>query len=197
MPATLPLVNRQPITFESAIDQDGNFIHQTTFVAAQEALYRQLQGQREVMAALVQHHLNLSPLHGRTIIVAGRENWVRGGFNVCIPVKVVPPPSSSSVAKQILLIRCPLPYKLAEARYPGTVDEKLRSEVGAYAWMQEHCPDVRIPHLYGFGFSTQRQVIILYFNFLFLGCSVTHLRRYSAPNLHTNLTAPSISALSK
>jgi len=46
----------------------------------------------------------------------------------------------------------------AEPRYPGTVDEKLSSEVETYVWMQDRCADVRIPHLYGFGFSDHRHV---------------------------------------
>lgn len=46
----------------------------------------------------------------------------------------------------------------AEQYYPGTVDENMRGEVGAYAWMQESCPDIRIPRLYGFGFSNNTDV---------------------------------------
>ncbi|KAL6869397.1 hypothetical protein ACO1O0_000722 [Amphichorda felina] len=49
-----------------------------------------------------------------------------------------------------------MPHKLAEEQYPGTVDEKLGCEVGAYVWMKWNCSDVRIPHLYGFGFSDHR-----------------------------------------
>jgi len=49
-----------------------------------------------------------------------------------------------------------MPHKLAEAKHPGTIDEKLSSEVGAYVWMQEFCPDIPIPHLYGFGFSDNK-----------------------------------------
>jgi hypothetical protein len=52
----------------------------------------------------------------------------------------------------MLFFRCPMPYKLAEDAYPGTMDEKLGSEVGAYSWMQLKCSEIRIPHLYGFGF---------------------------------------------
>jgi hypothetical protein len=51
-----------------------------------------------------------------------------------------------------------MPHKLAENRYPGTIDEKLGCEVGTYAWIQRTCPDIRIPFLYGFGFSNQRHV---------------------------------------
>jgi hypothetical protein len=58
-------------------------------------------------------------------------------------------------------MRCPMPHKLAEARYPGTVDEKLSCEVGTYAWMQETSPDVPIPHLFGFGFSDGRHVRLI------------------------------------
>lgn len=54
---------------------------------------------------------------------------------------------------QRLLFRCPMPHKLAEAKHPSTIDEKLSSEVGAYVWMQEFCPDFPILHLYSFGFS--------------------------------------------
>ncbi|OCK75024.1 hypothetical protein K432DRAFT_266870, partial [Lepidopterella palustris CBS 459.81] len=53
-------------------------------------------------------------------------------------------------------------HKPAEAKYPGTVDEKLSSEVRTYAWMQHQCPVFRIPHLYGFGFSDHRHVSHLY-----------------------------------
>jgi len=40
-----------------------------------------------------------------------------------------------------------MPHKLAEAKDPGTVDEKLSSEVETYAWMQHQRPDIRIPYL--------------------------------------------------
>src|SRR4051794_13040680 len=55
-----------------------------------------------------------------------------------------------------------MPHKLAKAKHPGTVDKKLSSEVGAYSWMQYQCPDIRISHLYGFGFSDHHHVSHLY-----------------------------------
>lgn len=60
-----------------------------------------------------------------------------------------------------VIMRCPMPHKLAEARYPGTVDEKLSCEVGTYAWMQENSPNVPIPYLFGFGFSDGRHVRLI------------------------------------
>jgi hypothetical protein len=54
-----------------------------------------------------------------------------------------------------------MPQKLAETWYPGTVNEKLSCEVGAYAWMHDNCSNIPIPHLFGFGFSDGRHVSAL------------------------------------
>ena len=77
------------------------------------------------------------------------ESWVLGSFNLCIPVRLRHSPSN---APYTVMMRCPLPHKLAEDRYPGTVDEKMRCEVAAYLWIRENCPEVPIPNLLGFGF---------------------------------------------
>ncbi len=57
-----------------------------------------------------------------------------------------------------VIFRCPMPHKLAEQRYPGSIDEKLSYEVGAHIWVEENRPEIRSPHLFGFGFSDGRQV---------------------------------------
>lgn len=57
-----------------------------------------------------------------------------------------------------LMIRFPLPYRIGEYPCPGNADEKVRCEAGTYAWLQENCPIVPIPHLYGFGLSTGQTV---------------------------------------
>ncbi len=44
-----------------------------------------------------------------------------------IPVEV-----RSAGFNQKLIFYCPMLYKLAEAIYPGTIDEKLSSKVGTY-----------------------------------------------------------------
>lgn len=158
MPPTLNLVDRAPVTLSSAIDQDCNFIHKAGYVAAQQAFYQHLWRQQIGIATVVRHHLNLG--HAHAVTVSLQDRWIRGGFNVCIPIEVRPPPSETGEARpaQNLLLRCPLPHKTAEAIYPGTIDEKLGCEVGAYVWIQEQCSDIRIPHLYGFGFSELRKV---------------------------------------
>lgn len=84
----------------------------------------------------------------------------KGGFNICIPVRVSSElrryaHTCSAPADELTLIfRCVMPHKIAQ----GAVDEKLSCEVGTHAWMQSQCPEVRIPHLYGFGFSDHRHV---------------------------------------
>lgn len=159
MAATIELIDREPISYESAIDQEENFIHQASYVAARDAFYGQLGRQHDAIASVVRHHLNLGPQHKCPIYIAPKKQWIRGSFNVCILITVGPSLGAEGASSpQKLLLRCPFPFKLAEARYPGTIDEKLGCEVGAYAWMQDQCSDIRIPHLYGFGFSERRQV---------------------------------------
>jgi hypothetical protein len=151
MPTALKLDHRKPITYESAIKKDVNIINQAAYFEAAEQLYQVLWDQRQTIQVLVKHHLRLGTQD--TCIVTAQEQWIRGSFNICIPVEV-----RSTRFHKKLMFRCPMPQKLAEAKYPGTVDEKLSSEVGTYVWMQDRCPDIRIPHLYGFGFSDHRHV---------------------------------------
>ncbi|KAE9977793.1 hypothetical protein EG328_001826 [Venturia inaequalis] len=146
---TRELLDRGPITYASASNKEKNIINQLAYVPATKNLYEKLWECRDTICALTSHHLRLSC--SDTCEVLPSRQWLRGSFNVCIPVQVK---SGTSCRKFIL--RCPMPHKLAESRYPGTVDEKLRCEVGTYAWMQSTCSDVRIPFLYGFGFSNQR-----------------------------------------
>ncbi|KAK0710089.1 hypothetical protein B0T26DRAFT_755206 [Lasiosphaeria miniovina] len=131
MPAALEIRGRGPITtFESASKEEFN-------------------RQKKSIEALTRQHLGLGKHDACTVLE--RHKWTRGGFNICVLVDVKSGRQSSKV-----VFRCAMPHKLAEARYPGTVDEKLGCEVGAYVWMQEKCPDIRIPRLYGFGFLDGR-----------------------------------------
>jgi hypothetical protein len=128
-----------------------NIISQAAYLEAATELSQSFWDQRQTIEALVRHHLRLSKQD--TCIVNAKAQWIRGSFNVCVPIEV----RSTRYYKK-LIFRCPMPHKLAEVKYPGTVDEKLSSEVGTYAWIQHQCPDIRIPHLYGFGFSDHRHV---------------------------------------
>jgi hypothetical protein len=151
MPGTRKLLNGNIITFESAARREDNFINKLAYETQINNLYEYLWEQRQSIEALAAHHLGLASKD--TCLVLDGHTWIRGNFNVCIPVEV----TSGSVSRKVLM-RCAMPPKLAEARYPGTVDEKISCEVGTYAWMQDNCPHTRIPHLFGFGFSDNRHV---------------------------------------
>ncbi|KAK7428361.1 hypothetical protein QQZ08_005118 [Neonectria magnoliae] len=144
---TIDLLNRPPMTYQSALNTDQNIIQEAGYVAATETLYRKLWGEKSTIRALTKHHLGLRD--GDACTIALPQQWLRGNFNVCIPIEVQSPGSCRK-----LVLRCAMPHKLAEARYSGSINEKMGCELGTYAWMEERCPDIRIPHLYGFGFST-------------------------------------------
>jgi hypothetical protein len=155
---TIDLLNSGPIDYESAARREDNVIHQISWVPATRKLYRYLWDptQRRAIASLTAHHLGLDPKRqDACCVVQNTQAWIRGSFNVCIPVGVHD--RSGDVIRKVLM-RCPMGHKLAENRYPGTIDEKIGAEVATYVWMQEHCPDVPIPPLLGFGFSDGRQV---------------------------------------
>lgn len=80
---------------------------------------------------------------------------MEGSFNVCLPVYIE---NWSKHPRHRVIIRFPLPYKTGESNRPGNNDEKLRCEAAAYAWIQENCPDVPIPHLWGFALSEGQSV---------------------------------------
>lgn len=67
---------------------------------------------------------------------------------MCIPVLI---PATGRRGHGKVFIRFPLPYKIGEANNPGNVEEKLRTKITAYMWLQEQYPDVSIPILHGFG----------------------------------------------
>ncbi|KAJ5545186.1 hypothetical protein N7535_006432 [Penicillium sp. DV-2018c] len=74
------------------------------------------------------------------------------------------------------MIQFPLPYRIGEDHRPGNADEKVRCEVATYAWLQDNCPSVPIPRLYGFGLSTGKTFTILD-NLPFLARTAQRVRR--------------------
>ncbi|KAI0399314.1 hypothetical protein F4802DRAFT_53801 [Xylaria palmicola] len=144
MPSTLELVGRGPITIESAIKEEKNIINWVSYGPATDRFYQELWAQKDSIEALVKHHLALN--REDLCRVLPSHYWIRGSFNVCVFVEV----KSGHSARKVIF-RCPMPHKLAEARYHGSIDEKLSSEVGAHVWIEENCPEIRSPHLFGFG----------------------------------------------
>ncbi|KAF4340647.1 aminoglycoside phosphotransferase [Fusarium beomiforme] len=148
-PRRLELEDGSLITYTDAQNLDEDIVTKLGYTEHRKKLYDNLDRQKDTIRSLVRHHLQLP--NDAECTVLPQEQWIKGSFNVCIPIRTV-----SGSTHRNLILRCCLPYKLAEAQYPGTIDEKLRCEVGAYAWMQQYCTDIRIPYLYGFGFTDNR-----------------------------------------
>ncbi|ATY64825.1 hypothetical protein A9K55_005292 [Cordyceps militaris] len=149
-PATMILTDRPAITYESAVAKEEDMIVKCQDYPETNGLYMKLWDQSDAISALTLHHLGLSGQHSCS--VSHPSQWLRGAFNVCIPVQV-----QQRHGALDLLLRCPMPHKVAEKRLPGTPEEKLATEVATYAWMQDNVPHIRIPHLYGLGFRGGEQ----------------------------------------
>jgi len=83
------------------------------------------------------------------------KEWVAGSFNYCIPIKIAR--SHHPALPERVIIRFALPYEVGDGSSPA-VDEKVRCEAATYIWLQQNCPDVPIPRLYGFGLPGTQSV---------------------------------------
>ncbi|UNI23401.1 hypothetical protein JDV02_009223 [Purpureocillium takamizusanense] len=118
MPPALDIDGRDLMSLLSVLDEEKkNINHLAPYWPATKSLYRHLWEQRRSIAGLVKHHLALGIQD--TCIVLPPERWIRGSFNVCVLVDVRPGHASSSGR---VIVRGPMPYKLAEARYSGSVN---------------------------------------------------------------------------
>ncbi|KAG6007740.1 hypothetical protein E4U21_005579 [Claviceps maximensis] len=133
-----------PETYEKAMLIDSNVIHMKQYEAATNKQLRQLVDDKETIIALARHHIGVD---SDSLITVNWKGCKIGSFNICFPL-VVERPDAPPIN---LFFRCAMPHKLGELRSAGAIDEKMRCEVATYAWMQEKCPDIRIPYLYGFG----------------------------------------------
>jgi hypothetical protein len=162
---------RREITYSAAEEEEVNILHQLGYYDQRAQFFDNLDAKRNWIKAAVAHHLSLtSPA---ACHVAETEDWLHGSFNVCVPVTV-------DNGKRVL-VRFPPPYRVGEAFRPGNGDEKIRCEAGTYAWLQENCPMVPIPRLYGLPYLQvnvyANKQIPLAFSWL--------IRSFSSPDLNT------------
>lgn len=144
-----------PITLSDASRRSSNVLHALRYPLQTDALYRRIESQRALIAEVVAHHLGTKSTN---VLVSPQEWWRHGSFNLCLPVRVDVDRSMQPNIPEFVFIRFPLPYRVGEATRPGNSDEKLNCEAATYAWLQENCPSVPIPRLYGFGLSTNQRV---------------------------------------
>jgi hypothetical protein len=144
---------RGEITYSAAKECESNLLHSLGYWDQQNQYFESLYRKRHLIESAVAHHLNLDP---RNCHIAGREEWLSGTFNVCIPIF-----HDDRKQGPRSIVRLPLPYRVGERSNPGNTDEKILCEVGTYIWLQQNCPDVPIPRLHGYGLSTGQTVCTL------------------------------------
>lgn len=146
MRETIPTVFNGNTSYDDAIAELHDVVKDHEDVKALQDQSSHIQANCRDLMKATRHHLGLAK--ETKLIWPMKEKWIRGGFDICVPLRI-----ESKTRDYKVIIRCPSPFALAEAQYPGTIDEKIRSEVGAYVWMHENCSDIRIPQLHGFGLS--------------------------------------------
>ncbi|KAH8719924.1 hypothetical protein HC256_000332 [Beauveria bassiana] len=149
-----------PITFTDAKARSVNILHALQYPSQKEAFYRRIEGHRVLLAEVVAHHLGIKTAD---VDISPQEYWRHGSFNLCVPVGFRIDYSAQPHVPKHVLIRFPLPYRVGEAEKLGNSDEKLNCEAATYAWLQENCPSIPIPRLYGFGLSTNQRFTHLEF----------------------------------
>ncbi|KAI9841636.1 MAG: hypothetical protein M1837_000483 [Sclerophora amabilis] len=152
LPVSRPLLHGE-ITYSEAKDVDTDILKQLTYVDAREKFFIYLAEHRYEILVIVARHLQLHKTETGSIDFPRMTEWLHGSFNVGLPITVHGRYGSPG---RRVLIRFPLPYKIGEAFRPGNVDEKLRCEAATYAWVDQNCRDIPIPHLWGFALSNGR-----------------------------------------
>ncbi|KAB8213342.1 hypothetical protein BDV33DRAFT_66606 [Aspergillus novoparasiticus] len=150
MPKTRQLLHEE-LTYSHAKSKETNILHQLKYPSQQSQFFTLLQSKRSWIRVIVAHHLNLPSSNACQVADVGE--WLHGSFNVCIPVTILEWNQKQQSGHRVL-VRFPLPYRIGEDFRPGNGDEKVRCEAGTYAWIEENCPDIPIPRLYGFGMAT-------------------------------------------
>ena len=136
---TLPLL-RGRLGLEDALGDEDNCLVKLAHPDQQKHFWASLDARRSEIEAMVCFQLGVDWCR-----LSHVDAWASGSFNVAIPIFLS--------SKKKVFLRLPLPYKIGEAYLPGNMDEKLRTEVATYAWLEEQCPDVPIPTLHAFGLS--------------------------------------------
>lgn len=123
---------------ERALADDDNVLVPLRYPVLRADFLASIEAQKEEIEDMVRSHMGVRWCH-----VVVKEVWRSGSFNVAIPI-IMP-------GRRIVYLRVALPYRIGERQAPGNAEEKLRTEIAAYLWLQENCPDVPIPTLHAFG----------------------------------------------
>ncbi|KAG8405324.1 hypothetical protein J3458_021987 [Metarhizium acridum] len=130
---------RRTVNLKDALLEDDNILTQLQYPEQKQRFWTSLAARKAEIESMICYQLGVDWCHLCTV-----ETWKSGSFNVVIPVLLH--------HRETVFLRIPLPYKTGEGNAPGNSDEKLRTEVATYIWLEENCPDVPIPTLHAFGF---------------------------------------------
>ncbi len=122
----------------AAIESEANRLVSMRFPQLRQQFYSSINEQKDELEAMICSLLQISECR-----ITPSELWRAGSFNVAILVRL---PNDKNG-----YLRLPFSHRIGEHAFPGNTEEKLRTEIATYLWLQEHCPDVPIPTLYAFG----------------------------------------------
>jgi len=146
------LVRGEPLTLEEALAKETNILQELSFPQKRREFAISLFRRRVDLERLVALHLGIPS--SRCALGKGQD-WMSGSFNWCVPFDIK---DADGNHEKNVLLRFPLPYKIGESFRPGNAEEKLRCEAATYLWLQEHCADIPIATLRGFGFPSGESV---------------------------------------
>ncbi|KGQ07965.1 hypothetical protein BBAD15_g6706 [Beauveria bassiana D1-5] len=126
MSLKLPLLSRSPINFAAAKNTDDNIIAPSKQYHDTLDFYQTLFDKKDAIYDIVRFQLGLDPYRDNCH-VSPHQEWMRGKFNVCVPISV----NSRQFCGRVLM-RFPLPHMFrGEAQNPsgstsstGSIDDK-------------------------------------------------------------------------
>lgn len=130
MSLKLPLLSRSPINFAAAKNTDDNIIAPSKQYHDTLDFYQTLFDKKDAIYDIVRFQLGLDPYRDNCH-VSPHQEWMRGKFNVCVPISV----NSRQFCGRVLM-RFPLPHMFrGEAQNPsgstsstGSIDDKVCCE---------------------------------------------------------------------
>jgi hypothetical protein len=149
---TLPLL-QGTTTLREALEEEENMLVRLRYSTQRMEFFLWVYQHRKDLEAVISYHLGLGD--DEICRFGEPKEWKYGSFNLCVPIHTYN--WRKHPGKRVML-RIPLPYKVGESTYPGNADEKLRTEAATFIWIQDNCPDVPIPFLWGFGFPGGQRV---------------------------------------
>ncbi|SMY20491.1 unnamed protein product [Zymoseptoria tritici ST99CH_1A5] len=181
------------LTLSAAQEADTNVLHSLRQREKKIQMYKHLWAQRAQIQSIVARHLGLR--NNAQCAIRSPAEWNAGRFNMCVHVQVTD--NRHKVSRKIF--RCAMPHTIGNHNAPAAIDERIRSEVANYAWIEKNCPDIPTPKLIGFGLFNgeqftherhlpwYRRLAFQIFRFMRSIFSRQHLSAYAARNLSSQL----------